>query len=474
MSSVSSSSIAVAVAVAVALAACSSPSKPARPPEQPPEPADKVEAPPDDGLPDGPAADQMRWYLALMNTEGASLTEAEYTERFDPSFIEKVPLAQFNPLLGQIGAGRPFELDKVESAAADKLTVVVKAKDGSKLGIYLAVTDDPRHPISGLLMRPVVDAPKLTSWDDLSAKLDARGKYAQYLAAEIDDNDRCVDIKAHGAARQLAIGSAFKLYVLLALHRRIASKALAWDKKLAIRDDRKSLPSGTMQNLEAGTERTVKQFALKMISISDNTATDHLLYEVGRERVERAMVAAHHSQPKKNKPFLATREMFALKLNLDDAGRADYLEMSTRKKRRFLERKLDKKAPDSAAVKAWMKHPRDIDTIEWFANSRDLCNVMAALRAASEGDAGAELREVLAANPGVPVDKKVWTWVGYKGGSEPGVMNLTWLLRHANGRWYFFSLSVNDPDEVLDEGAIGAIGQGALAFFGSEVARGDR
>jgi hypothetical protein len=96
---------------------------------------------------------------------------------------------------------------------------------------------------------------------------------------------------------------------------------------------------------------------------------------------------------------------------------------------------------------------------------------MAALRAAGDSKSGAPLREVLSTNPGVAVDKELWTWVGFKGGSEPGVMNLTWLLRHAGGGWYFFALTVNDPGKPLDEAAIAAIGQGALALFGAEVAR---
>jgi beta-lactamase class A len=44
--------------------------------------------------------------------------------------------------------------------------------------------------------------------------------------------------------------------------------------------------SGTLQDLPDGTKLTVEQAAVKMISVSDNTAADMLLKLVGRAAVE--------------------------------------------------------------------------------------------------------------------------------------------------------------------------------------------
>lgn len=466
MSSVSFSRIAALLVAALAVG-CSSPPAP-EPPAPEPEPV--VEAPvepPDDGIPDTPAGVRLRWFLKVLNGRGEIPGEAEYQASFDPGFIAKVPLAQFTQLAGQLRASGPFELVAIKDGATDEKLIAVVSVKGEKLAVNLGVTGAD-HKIETLLLRPEVEVQPIASWQELKSRLDAAGARAQYLAARIDDKGRCVELSADDADQHLAVGSAFKLYVLLALHQQIAAGKLAWDRELAIRDEHKSLPSGTMQTLDAGTKKSLRQFALKMISISDNTATDHLLHLVGRDRVERAMKAARHSAAKRNIPFLTTREMFALKLGLDGEARGRYLSMSRKRRRRYLDKELPSVEVSLDKAADWTS-PRDIDTIEWFASPRDLCQVMAALGAA--GDGSPQLREVLGTNPGVAVDNKVWTYVGFKGGSEPGVMNLTWLLRHASGGWYVLSLSVNDTAKALDESAIAGIGQAALAFFGAQVAR---
>ena len=52
-----------------------------------------------------------------------------------------------------------------------------------------------------------------------------------------------------------------------------------------------------------------------MISISDNTAADHLIHFLGRRAVERQQRRFGMKRPRVNEPFLTTRELFQLKLN---------------------------------------------------------------------------------------------------------------------------------------------------------------
>jgi beta-lactamase class A len=78
------------------------------------------------------------------------------------------------------------------------------------------------------------------------------------------------------------LGSTFKLYVLAALVEVIIAGNLVWKEELAIWEELKSPPSGTMQNKAAGTHYfTILQFAQLMIQISDNMATDHLINLLG-------------------------------------------------------------------------------------------------------------------------------------------------------------------------------------------------
>ncbi len=57
----------------------------------------------------------------------------------------------------------------------------------------------------------------------------------------------------------LAIGSAFKLYVLGAIATRIEQGELSWDKELIVTDDVKSLPSGVTQTEAAGTPLSINE-----------------------------------------------------------------------------------------------------------------------------------------------------------------------------------------------------------------------
>lgn len=42
-------------------------------------------------------------------------------------------------------------------------------------------------------------------------------------------------------------------------------------------------------------------------------------------------------------------------------------------------------------------------------------------------------------------------YIGYKGGSEPGVLNLTWLFRSEAGQWFVITGAWNKPAALVDE-----------------------
>ncbi len=71
--------------------------------------------------------------------------------------------------------------------------------------------------------------------------------------------------------------------------------------------------------------------------------------------------------------------------------------------------------------------------------------------------------DIMAIKPSAtPLIKANWDYIGYKGGSEPGVMNLTWLLRDTAGRDHVLTLGWNNPAAALDEGKLSAIAQRIL------------
>jgi hypothetical protein len=73
------------------------------------------------------------------------------------------------------------------------------------------------------------------------------------------------------------------------------------------------------------------------------------------------------------------------------------------------------------------------------------------LRKQTETGPAAEARKILTINNGLDIDGSHFPFVGYKGGSEPGVLNLTYLAQSRTGTWYALAATWNNPGAALDE-----------------------
>ena len=96
------------------------------------------------------------------------------------------------------------------------------------------------------------------------------------------------------------------------------------------------------------------------------------------------------------------------------------------------------------AVADYPSTPRALDA-EWIYSVRELCGLMSRV---------AQL-PFMSVNPGV-ADASAFRHVAYKGGSEPGVINMTTGVTTKRGTTYCLSATVNDPAQALDDNAIGA------------------
>ena len=122
--------------------------------------------------------------------------------------------------------------------------------------------------------------------------------------------------------------------------------------------------------------------------------------------------------------------------------------------------------PLKAANQGNWATPRYITELEWFASTSDLCAAMAGLQATGSEPGMGAVMDVLSINPGMDIDPAAWTYVGYKGGSEPGVLNLTWLLRRADNRWFVLSMTLNDPVSAADNSpSAGSLATDALRLL---------
>jgi hypothetical protein len=271
----------------------------------------------------------------------------------------------------------------------------------------------------------------------------------------------------------LAIGSTFKLWVLLAVHDKLAASKgkLTWDTTLPIRDEAKSLPSGTMQNDPAGTTphpaRVRDPDDLGVRQHRDRSPDRLRRRRWGRGRAQgRQARHARGQHPVPADPRAVRAQAGG------DRRRAGRLPQGQRQGQARVPGRGSASGPIDleTAVKDWGKTPRALD-LEWFADARDLCNVMATLGARGKLDPASELLTILGKNVGVEVDRAKWRYVGFKGGSEPGVMNLTWLAQRADGTWFVIVIAVNDDGKALDEGLVANAATGVLTILGGETGK---
>jgi hypothetical protein len=269
------------------------------------------------------------------------------------------------------------------------------------------------------------------------------------------------------ASTPLAIGSGFKLYVLGALAEAIAEGRASWQQQLAISRAHKSPPAVGMATDAPGSRHTLRDFAAQMIAASDNTAAEHLIARLGRRAVERQLVALGNLTPRLDEPFLTPRELFALKLAAPARLRLAFAAGDSARRRALL-RRVDALSPTLREARAWTT-PRLIGRIEWFASAADLSRAIGRLVARSETPRLAPLKTILALNPGLVLPRAVWHYVAFKGGSEPGVVSMTWYLERRDGARFTVSLIVNDPRRHIDEAAAAALAGSVIARLATET-----
>jgi beta-lactamase class A len=426
-------------------------------------PVDAATAP-DAGVtaPDSPVGQALTWVLSGMN--GAKVTAQDADAHFAKSFLSSVPASQITGIFTQLAALKHWTLVGFDGAPAKtSLVALLTNKDAQYWRLTLNV--DSAGLIDGLFVGQAADAdPELASFAAVDARLAKLAPNVSVLAASID-NGACTPLHALAADTSRPLGSQFKLYILAALTESVKNGTHAWTDQLAIDDKLKSLPSGTFQNQAAGTKLAVSAFAENMISISDNTAADHLLFFVGRTNVEAALAANGHHAPAENQPFLSTRELFDMKLLLTDQDRAAFIASTEAEKRTKLQTYDDTLDPRTASA-GWTT-PIAVSTLEWFATPTDLCKLMANLKAYGDAPATAEVKKALSINPGIADDAKLFSYIGFKGGSEPGVLTLSFLLQRKKDQAYrFYSVELMSEAASLDEDQIIYVAGAGRALLG--------
>ncbi|MDB9524560.1 serine hydrolase [Oscillatoria sp. CS-180] len=344
---------------------------------------------------------------------------------FAPSFLQQISVAQLEGVLSQVTQGLGDYQGVVETEAGFD----VKFERGT---VPAQLQLDGNNQIISLFFQP---AALPLSLEQATSAIQNVPYPASLLVLKNNTEQATVN-----ADVPLAIGSAFKLAVLAALQNRIQAGELSWDTVVGLQPAWKSLPSGMLQDWPAGTALTLDTLATLMIAISDNTATDALIDIVGRETLE--------ALTPRNQPFLTTRDFFALK----NPANADWLERyrqgNLSEKRQVLEATPTLPLPQESLFAG---NPVSLD-VEWFFTGQELCQLMEQVAPLS----------AMRVNPGV-ANPANWQSVAFKGGSEPGVLNLTTWLKDSADNTYCIVTTWNNADQALDELSLSQFHQGILS-----------
>jgi hypothetical protein len=406
--------------------------------------------------PDTPAGRQLAW---LLDASGrAPVAESELARHLSATFLTAAGgAAGVNDFLRQVG---PLGLREVLRSDASRVEAVTAGPAGT---FVTTLALDGAGLVAVLALVPYLDAP--ASWAALDERLRALAPRASFAVSEIGADGRCRTIHAVDGTTPRPLGSVFKLYVLGALGEAVAAGRASWSEPLAVRDAWKSLPTGVLQNEPAGTALPLSRYADLMISISDNTATDHLMHRLTRRAVERQLAAFGHDAPQVTTPLLTTREFFALKLVAYPTLASVYAALP-RVVRPLMLPAIGRLPLDG--VQPWTA-PRALDTVEWFGSPSDVCDAYAGLQRQARGPGGEPIAHALSINDGgIALDRDEFPEIWFKGGSEVGVLDLTYRVRTAGGRTLVASVLLSDPGAALADATVlpeaQALIRGALAM----------
>lgn len=397
--------------------------------------------------PDGDAsslAQRLGWFVDTLNS--GTVDETSYAGTFTAEFQNNVSYGDFATLVSQISeAGTDWSLIEYEERDDSTATVLVGSADGQRIRVAISLETALPYRIEGLLVQPA-DPPTLdeppADVESAVTRLAELGDVS-LLVADVSGGS-CDPVYETNAGVAAPVGSAFKLYVLGAVADEVAAGNISWDDDLAISDGLKSIPTGVLQNEEAGTEFSVREFAEAMIALSDNTATDHLIDLVGRERVEKAFADYGMTDPAPNIPLLDTLDLSALKVGPASGLATQWLDADEAGRRQILAQISDI-TPADIPVEEFVA-PIHVDQIEWFATPTDMCRALTSLY-----DLGDPVTKIMTINPGVPAEDDQFEFIAFKGGSEPGLISMNWLVERSDGRRFAITGSVVNTAEEIDQ-----------------------
>ena len=352
--------------------------------------------------------------------------KGDFDAYFAPSFKAQVPKDKFDAIAPHIVLqyGAVGTVEKVTASSPYQATILLGFERGIAT-IQLTIDTAAPHAVTGLLITTI--EPR----GDTAAKVEAEfralpGKTAFGVYAL---GTTLTPRHEHGGGMTMPLGSAFKLWVLAEAARQVEAGERRWADVVRI-DAQRSLPSGITQSWPKDAPVTLQTLATLMISLSDNTATDTLMRTLGRDRVDAMVARSGVRDPAATLPVLTTMEAFRLKSPANAELAARWKAAGAEGRHKLLKDNQARIAATTVDAGLFGETPLALD-VEWFATPRDQAALLDWLRV----HGGDTALQVMATNPGTP-SAALFDYAGFKGGSEPGVIYGSWLLKTRKGNWY--------------------------------------
>jgi beta-lactamase class A len=380
---------------------------------------------------DQPAAN----VLALMQGKAAA------PDIFDPAFLTAVPPEQLTSVIASLKTqfGEPQTLEAVRRMDVRSASIDIRF-DKAVVTFTIGVLDGR---LSGLFITG--SRTQGDTMEQITADIAALPGRSGFVVQQLTPSG-AQTIASHRPDERFAIASVFKLYVLAEIDRAVRAGERRWSDVLPL--SQKSHPSGIAQNWPDAAPMTLQTLATLMVSVSDNSATDTLIAAIGQEKLAAIVRASGHSRPSDMIPLLSTQAVTGLKMPANAALRDRFLAADDAEQTRLVADAGDTLRLKNLDLAVYTGGPNQIDTIEWFASPADVARLLAML----ERDGDPVTRAILKVNSGIPpVNAGRWAYLGYKGGSEPGIMGMSFLARTKQGDGYVITAFANNPAADIDQ-----------------------
>ena len=409
----------------------------------------------------------MQWIISEL-AAGETTTLAEINAHFDPAALVSVTPAQWQTFLQNLRTTYPnARITDVIALSPVRATVVIDAPGspppsgfvtfGARYTGAKRITQFGVSTYGGSVQYPVDQALTLAQAADKFATLSTA---PALLVGRINRNTgQCSEIIGRNPDTARATASIFKTWVLGGLGRAIAAGPVsAADGVPLVASEIAPRP---INNEPLGTVFPVRDLAMLMMGISDNTATDLLHQLVGRELIGQAVDAYGVTQPDLLKPVLGISEQFHLFNNFPLAEALTYVNGTQAFKNQFLQERIVPLGPNTGGIHSNTSLYTDGS---WRASPSDICRAFGQLRRLPQGsEALLTVDAAFGAQAAQPDVRADWDRVWYKGGSLASGANGFHVLTHA----WMLENAGEDPYVVV--AMSNSIGGGIDQFFVQSV-----